>query len=105
MKFCLTPRVADLGTARDPEEVETMEDDSAPPQSAEAVPRLYKPKWVSPHPSLHAALLSSGPRTPCGHCRHVTQAQMQKHYQTTELLKIMRLFKTIFCTFALSYIF
>lgn len=62
------------GAARVPEEVEEVEADSAPPQSAQAATRLHQPQRVSPHTGVPAALLSRQPdsqRTPCGYCGDV----------------------------------
>ncbi|TMS11902.1 Vasoactive intestinal polypeptide receptor, partial [Larimichthys crocea] len=58
------------GATRVSEEVEEMEADSAPPQSAQAEPRLHQPQRVSSHTGLPAALLPRQPnnrRTPDGY--------------------------------------
>lgn len=65
------------GAARVSEEVEEVEADTAPPQSAQAAPRLHQPQRVSSHAGLPAALLARQPddqRTPAGYRGDVIQA-------------------------------
>ena len=64
------------GAARDSEEVEEVEADSAPPQSAQAASRLHQPQRVPSHAGLPAALRPGKPdgqRTPGGHRGDVIQ--------------------------------